>query len=1108
MKTTTLKQSIRNLILIALGMMIANNVSSNNNSYLPTVDEVDIKVTKEASIYNPELGDHVTFTMSAENLVDDEDATNLIIEEILPQGVSYVNHSTTGGTYDLATGEWRIDMLERSTKIFLTIEVEVTTVDEFCNTIRLKSLDERDINVKNNKVEICLTPEKPDVDIEVSKVASDYSPMTGTIVIFTMEAVNLSSSVDATNVILEELLATGLEYVDHTASLGSYNHTTGEWIISTLEAGETAQLEIEALVTTEDEVCNVIEFISADQEDSVLKNNKEEICLTPETPEFDIKVSKVSSDYSPAPGDVVIFTMEAENLSATVDAKNVLLQELLEDGLEYVDHEASLGSYNHITGEWKINKLKAGETAQLTIEAQVVTDERICNTIEFISADEEDTNPDNNKVTICLDPESKDLDLAVYKDVYNAVPKIGEISKFTVRVTNLHNSLSATDIEIEDILDGNLDLVDVSESTGSYDENTGIWSIAELGPGATATMIMNVRVNGSADNIAKLIDLNENDVNPNNDEAMASVSVSGSSGGNDGGLESDGSLAELIAQRNFSKGKTDAKKTYNSPAELVFFNEAMAKAGQITPESNLKSITDLVEFVPENGPFGTQAYITTPGDLLGVSNAREVFSADYFDADNKRMAAILGLTTNGGEVYNHTKVICDRLTGATLEMVKTVQVDNHSFIMNKLVQANGDIDYAVSFIAYVDGNNYIIDNRWHQEEYQVPSDVEIFNFQIWSATPQSTVELMESVFGMLKEKRELTYTTADQPEVPTVIVEKGDYRSGKIVLEVLNPYRVEQVKVKGSLTRFENATRESFSYELQVNIGDDGRSLVEVPTGFVFDADFSVGPTEGGKRDGLYFADGPWSKEFDRSGARIFEMVRDMHDGSSFADSYLLERNVQMNGEVKTYASLFRLLKPGSISVDLNDYNQLVFEGSGVGEVELTIAKSSIENWNDQYRIRFSLSANEKTYRVDFNQLKSSALSQGFTAEDIESVTISFNGDGVNFQPFAIAVKNMRFSKSEGVEPIIGQSLALDLNVYPNPMQKHGFIEFNLPETGETQIMIYDITGREVLDVCNTELFAGNHRMPINLDHAENGIYLVKMIYNHQVETKRINLVR
>ncbi|MCK5821702.1 MAG: DUF11 domain-containing protein [Bacteroidales bacterium] len=840
------------------------------------------------------------------------------------------------------------------------------------------------------------------------------------------------------------------------------------------------------------------------------KTDKDGIVLTISCPDedIDIEVNKKANDYYPYQGSVVTFTMEASNLSSSVDATSIIIEEILPAGLDYLSHSTTGGTYNSASGLWTISELTAGATVELTLEARVTTDEEVCNTIAFISADQNDEFLKNNKFTMCLKPKNSDTDLGVTKDVYNAVPKVGEQSLFTITVTNMHNDMVVTGVEITDQLDANLALVEAAPSIGTYNAGTGIWSIASLNPGQTATMLMTVTVNGSADNFARLTKLDQNDINPDNDEAMASVTVSGSSGGNDGGLESDGSLASLIAERNFSKGKSDAKKAFNSSELMIGFSESLAKQGIIAPVSNLKSVSDLVEYIPENGPFGTRAYISTPGDLLGISNANEVFSADYFDADNKRMAAIMGLTTNDGEVYNHTKVICDRLTGANLEFVRYIQINEHPFIISKLVQASGDIDYAISFIVYDEDNSWTIDNRWHKEDYQVPQESEIFNFQIWSATPQSTVELMESVISMLGTKKSVTYKNINQPDVPTIIVEKGNYASGSLILDILNPSGIGYVKVKGSLTRFENASRETFEYTLQVNKGNDGRHQVEIPSGYVFDIDFSIGSADGGKRDGLYFADGPWSKDFDRDGAAIYELTREMHDGSSFADAYLLERNVRMQGEVRTYASMFRMLKPGNLPVDLTQYKALVFEGSGSGEIELVIAKSSIDNWGEQYRLRFSLSSDEKTYSIDLSQLKSIASNQPFSADDVQSITFTFHGDGMNYSNFDISVKNLRFSEENTITPDQTNLTDFGMNVYPNPMQRNGFVEFSLPTSGDTRIALYNMAGQEVVEILNEELNEGNHRIPVYAANADNGVYFLRMIFNHQVETKRVNLVR
>jgi hypothetical protein len=63
--------------------------------------------------------------------------------------------------------------------------------------------------------------------------------------------------------------------------------------------------------------------------------------------------------------------------------------------------------------------------------------------------------------------------------------------------------------------------------------------------------------------------------------------------------------------------------------------------------------------VPEIGSDSTDAFKSTPTDLLELTNATEVLSVDYFDG-NERQAVCL-VTKTDGEVYSHTKSICDRV---------------------------------------------------------------------------------------------------------------------------------------------------------------------------------------------------------------------------------------------------------------------------------------------------------------------------------------------------------------------------------------------------------------------------------------------------------------
>ena len=100
----------------------------------------------------------------------------------------------------------------------------------------------------------------------------------------------------------------------------------------------------------------------------------------------------------------------------------------------------------------------------------------------------------------------------------------------------------------------------------------------------------------------------------------------GVSTGGTSGLESDGCLATAIAQRNFSRAKTPSV-SYDNLNSLTRFQEP--KTGGLMTRNDV----ELEQFIPQS-PFNVQpvtAYMTTPNDLIGITNAQKVLSVDYFD---------------------------------------------------------------------------------------------------------------------------------------------------------------------------------------------------------------------------------------------------------------------------------------------------------------------------------------------------------------------------------------------------------------------------------------------------------------------------------------------
>jgi uncharacterized repeat protein (TIGR01451 family) len=83
----------------------------------------------------------------------------------------------------------------------------------------------------------------------------------------------------------------------------------------------------------------------------------------------DLTISKVASQSSVVTGDTFTYTLQASNLSTTVAASNVRVDDTLPGGVTYVSQSGD-GTYDQNTGIWAIGNLPAGESRSITLTVQ------------------------------------------------------------------------------------------------------------------------------------------------------------------------------------------------------------------------------------------------------------------------------------------------------------------------------------------------------------------------------------------------------------------------------------------------------------------------------------------------------------------------------------------------------------------------------------------------------------------------------------------------------------------------------------------------------------------------------------------------------------------
>ena len=97
-------------------------------------------------------------------------------------------------------------------------------------------------------------------------------------------------------------------------------------------------------------------------------------------------------------------------------------------------------------------------------------------------------------------------------------------------------------------------------------------------------------------------------------------------------------------------------------------------------------------------------------------------------------------------------------------------------------------------------------------------------------------------------------------------------------------------------------------------------------------------------------------------------------------------------------------------------------------------------------------------------------------------------------------------------ESLIGEDLlphdySLD-SPFPNPFNSSTSITFALPRVSRVAISIYDVLGREVVTLANTEYPAGYHRLHWNAEGVSSGLYFVTMRAHEFVKTQKVLLIQ
>ncbi|WP_415953869.1 hypothetical protein [Methanobrevibacter woesei] len=481
-----------------------NGFQSDYDIHLNTADLAVDKEVVSSGNYTDEIEYVITVTNNGP-----DDATGVVVSDKLPNGLIFTDSVADRGSYDPETGIWTIGDLANGETLTLTIIAKINITGNITNEADTTG-DQYDPDVDNNEDDI--TSEiLPSADLVVDKEVVSVGNYTDEIE-YVITVTNRGPD-DATGVTVSDILPEGLIFA---GSDGNYNSNTGVWYIGDLANGEFISIRITAKINITGNVTNKVN-VTGNEHDSNLTNNNDTV-TSEIPPATDLAVDKevVSvGNYT----DEIEYVITVTNRGPD-GATGVVVSDLLPDGLIYSSSVADRGTYDPETGIWTIGDLANGETLTLTIIAKINITGNITNNVS-VTGGQYDPELGNNNDTVTSEiPPSADL--VVDKEVVSVGNYTDEIV-YIITVTN-RGPDDATGVFVSDLLPDGLIYSSSVADRGTYDSETGIWTIGDLANGEILTLKITARINTTG-NVTNNVNVtgNEHDSNlTNNNDTVTS----------------------------------------------------------------------------------------------------------------------------------------------------------------------------------------------------------------------------------------------------------------------------------------------------------------------------------------------------------------------------------------------------------------------------------------------------------------------------------------------------------------------------------------------------------------------------------------------------------
>ncbi|OPA32271.1 cell surface protein, partial [Bacillus cereus] len=432
---------------------------------------------------SPKLGEEVEYRISFKNTVENGKLEKVIIEDTIPNGLEYVKGSEKAegdkpAPLKLSVKDGKViaeyenitDMKERSIVFKVKVKEEAEVGKEIINKAIVDDMKHP------KEPEAKITPLHKDGKIKAKKSVNNETPKLGEEVEYRISMKNTVKYGKLTDVIIEDTLPEGLEYVENSLKAEGVGTDSVELkfengkvmakypeIMDTEERSIVFKVKVKEGVTVGKKIIN-----KATIDDSQNKPVNPTAEIIPQYKDGKLEAKKMVNNETPKLGEEVEYRISFKNTVEHGKLTEVKIEDDLPNGLEYVKDSVKVEGSKPDPVELKFENGKVmakypeiTDTKERSITFKVKVKGKVSDSI-VNEAIVSDTKHPPETPTAEIIPQHKDGKVKAKKTVNNETPKLGEEVEYRISMKNTVEDGKLAEVKIEDTLPEGLEYVENS----------------------------------------------------------------------------------------------------------------------------------------------------------------------------------------------------------------------------------------------------------------------------------------------------------------------------------------------------------------------------------------------------------------------------------------------------------------------------------------------------------------------------------------------------------------------------------------------------------------------------------------------------------------------